>query len=763
MNQATLFTQNMQACVQANMQRIGSFYSKEDFEYILNVMQNAMGTSDYQSRKRELALMCETCFGAAQQGQGAAPQIDEIVETLLQKNTAQEVLAQVLSRAELLQELMAMLYELFAQSPKTEQLMQRAVNRLQNSVYANGSVRLAIVKQFLLHTNYHTAPLLAWVEAHLTARQQQEYATLLPQDAPGYLVAHTTEAIFDARYKAPQMTIAQWVPFWNKRVTKYQKDEGNPFVLSPAAMQAVETALQVAPGSLLQEALTKLFATQLAGGVLPPDDAAANKAFEAMETELRAALKTIPYQNKKGITCTKDEVYTQAKKDQRKAFYKGQNQQPPEIADETLLYLADDLASGRFYKDGSTKEALYLFAIAFDMQYYPPNVAKPLTYQPDLDIEKVLFHDYYNDNVLRQVYQNGAVDKTIYEEVPAGAGINCKNYIEVIYLYYLSQQGLSAAEKIEQTTHTIAACQAAAKGKKPNQNTALQGQAIEFALYDDGALSSAASQGQTVLFEARFVSDCLTLPTEQALVDYLVQHYEITTQDALHCAPKTTVQAACQAIATALLQEYPDSIKRTAKQVSMQMPFAISDWQSISTANSAPVSAAQQEAFLVFLSALQQRIQAMKAFFAPLGTSDAEGEIAIGADLPDDTVCNATTEDMLDDTAEDMANSAVLNDAADDTANDAEEATEEEQDKEMPYHRTGLVALYYYYFLFLLQDLIEDYGVVDFPSLYQEFCEGDGYRKGINAILEECGYQPISEKNIFDMFLLCQLFQAQLL
>jgi len=65
-----------------------------------------------------------------------------------------------------------------------------------------------------------------------------------------------------------------------------------------------------------------------------------------------------------------------------------------------LLKLADDLATGKFRTNGATKEQLYIFAIAFDMTICLSGVDKMAEHS---DLEKNLFNDFYNDNLLHQI------------------------------------------------------------------------------------------------------------------------------------------------------------------------------------------------------------------------------------------------------------------------------------------------------------------------------------------------------------------------
>ena len=72
--------------------------------------------------------------------------------------------------------------------------------------------------------------------------------------------------------------------------------------------------------------------------------------------------------------------------------------------------------------------------------------------------------------------------------------------------------------------------------------------------------------------------------------------------------------------------------------------------------------------------------------------------------------------------------------------------------------RTELITLYYCYFRNVMEELVEDYGIMDLPQLYREFCDGDGFRPGLNDYLIRCRYQQVSPKNAFDMFVVFALF-----
>ena len=117
-----------------------------------------------------------------------------------------------------------------------------------------------------------------------------------------------------------------------------------------------------------------------------------------------------------------------------------------------LLMLANDLATGQFRTGGATKEGLYLFAIVYGMHYgtvYADRSDIDLKY---MDVEKNLFRDYYCNNLIR--YFSGEAyreNPTAFEDAPNEQGVNCKNFLEVLFLYYLNleDETVSAAERLK--------------------------------------------------------------------------------------------------------------------------------------------------------------------------------------------------------------------------------------------------------------------------------------------------------------------------
>jgi hypothetical protein len=106
-----------------------------------------------------------------------------------------------------------------------------------------------------------------------------------------------------------------------------------------------------------------------------------------------------------------------------------------------LVQACYNLAHGIFISRSSTKELLFLFAFAYDMRYYTSR--EQSDYNELRDVEKNLFIDYYCDNLTRFLVSNtGASDME-----PTGIVINPKNFVDIVFIYFLNQDNLSAGEK----------------------------------------------------------------------------------------------------------------------------------------------------------------------------------------------------------------------------------------------------------------------------------------------------------------------------
>ena len=123
-------------------------------------------------------------------------------------------------------------------------------------------------------------------------------------------------------------------------------------------------------------------------------------------------------------------------------FAKGLDNVSDRASIPEILKISNDLAEGKYKRGSEMKEILYLFAFAFDMSInFENNETRTLR-----DVKKNLFEDFYCDNIIR--YINDYQLNGVYEE-PSGITIQFKNFVEIVYLYWLNKDSktYSPAEK----------------------------------------------------------------------------------------------------------------------------------------------------------------------------------------------------------------------------------------------------------------------------------------------------------------------------
>lgn len=163
-----------------------------------------------------------------------------------------------------------------------------------------------------------------------------------------------------------------------------------------------------------------------------------------------------------------------------------------------LLKLCDDLACGKFRTGGNTKKGLYLFAMAFNMTYCPASNSS--LYNPETDIEKNLFRDYYCNNLMRFITDSYKGKHCEYDMNPTGQGINYKNFAEMIYIYYIA------------SSHT------------PEEKIALSSRMIERVEKEKTANKSAKSNGDTLYFRRLYTEDILE-KDEESFLQFILDNY----------------------------------------------------------------------------------------------------------------------------------------------------------------------------------------------------------------------------------------------
>ena len=642
----TQFTSYMQNSVSGLFDRIGTFYCREDVvRKVKEVMaQREKKLSGYHSRLKELNEICDICGVDAGE--------------LCDPETRDAELSKIPTRAQLRSRFIRELYDIYLEFPTSVQFMDRLVRQLLKGQFEEDSLRLAIVKKFLLETDYNTRPVIALAESRMEKSAKANYDILSDDKKLEFLLQQLDDSIFDVLNQ--DLDTPSWQSLLRKQI---RINEADTFTLSAGLAKRLGSADPLVALDILRS----------------------EEELSAVEKEFCAYLKQFTYQKKKqkspGKPATKDEIYKQAKKDQRKARKNAW----------AMLKLADDLASGKFRVNGMTREQLYIFAVAFGMDAG--------------SVEKNLFHDYYTDNLLRCVTDEEYLRNiTNYEAEPTGEGINYKNYVEVIYLYYLSRfPQMSPREKLTRIQSTIDFCAKKAKAL-PNR--------VE-----------AASEEFTAVFQETF--DALLQLDEQDLENFVSTHYYIYNPDfssarITYSSEQNSAREVYRELARQMMDEYPESfgeidddIRRAEEKLQKnQITDTSRDDVELNNALNLPQltemleedeslsDIAKDETFLTLLSRLDEKLQTKKRRILAL----------------------------LDDQAA------------------------------QPVTRTELITLYYCYYRNVMEELVEDYGIMDLPQLYEEFCHGDGFRPGLNEYLIRCRYQQVSPKNAFDIFVVFALF-----
>ena len=644
MENRTEFTQYMHTLIGSLMDRIKTFYCREDLEAKLQevLAQYEAKRSGYTFRLKELGEMCDACA------------VD--VDLLLDAHTRQAALGLVPRRKELRKHLLLELHRIFLEFPASSEYIQRLVFRLAGP--SGDPVRLTILKRFLLHTDYHTAPVEKLAAQQLSAEEKARYAALTGTAKREFLAHHVRDSIF--------------------RVLEAPAEGLN----SQALAQLLCKQLRLDPkGAFCPSDPVLAQARELLGGDLPQSTALLLEQLGAQGDGASGILETIEQEFCAFLKPSgKDKTFRQAKKDAKKA----------RKTDWTLLKLADDLAGGKFRVNGITREQLYVFAIAFHMRYYPDPAAAD--YDPNLDVVKNLFQDYYSDNLLRSVLDEEYLqNKTFYEAEPTGEGINYKNFVEIIYLYYLCRTDLTAAEKLRRAQSVTDKAVKAAKNH-PHRIVV-------------------SPSEYTAAFREHFLHTLMAITDEDALVEYLCTHYYIynPTYSGVRmqfASQQNTALQVYRHLARSFMDEYPESFGTMYDRVELNNGLDVPALLAQLTEENP-----DDKQFLRLLDPHSPFVALLNSLDKKLRTQKTR-------------ICKLCAED----------------------------------DVEFTCTRTELITLYYCYFLNVLQELVEDYGILDLPQLYEEFCRGDGIRPGIDQYLLLCRYQPISEKNAYDMFVIFAVF-----
>lgn len=485
----TDFTPYMKEIIGGVIEKIETFYCKEDFVSKLHEIASQNEKSGHESRLKELKEMC------------AISGLDW--NLLCDKKTCATELHKTPTRNDLKKTLIKELHNIFLEFPTSTQFMERLIRRRLGQEFKENTLRLAILKQFIKNTDYHTKPVIELVENLLSEEEKRQYSSMNKQAKKEFILSHLNDDIFNVLTCSIQrLDPVKWLEFILKRIkdytgkfetTKYTTEQLKEFLYSLKSEETFKDGI-----SGVSNVLCEILNTININGIDEEKSNELESMIKLVEGEFCTYLKSISHKMQNGEIEAEYERYKQAKKDFKKLKNK----------DWELLKLADDLGTGKFRVNGKTREQLYIFAIAFDMKVYFGK--KDEIYDENRDLEKNLFGDYYNDNLLRYILDEEYIEKSSnYEAEPSGEGINYKNYVEVIYIYYIYRNdlGLDHKDKIKRAQFVIEKCVKTAK----NHIKRVQ----------------SAPKNETIVYKSNLLEEVLNIKEESKLIEHICENYYV--------------------------------------------------------------------------------------------------------------------------------------------------------------------------------------------------------------------------------------------
>lgn len=763
------YTLNMASIFQGKLSELKSYYCREDIALALSDYDHA--PKDAKSfRMRDLSRLCTARGLDAQE--------------LIADRT---LLDQVPTRSELQDELLRSFYDMYAQFPATSDFMARIVRRLAPE-YASDPVEVAILKKFVAggrrnFKRFHVASIMDWAKRRLTPRELASYATETEEERTRRLLSKIDASIF--AQDTVEMTALDILKLILDRIPKYQRDESLSFEtieLSEETRAALTEALGNGAGDDYEQ-LQALYRRVSDGGI-PDGGQRFAELVSGIERDFRTQLKTIRRISKVAKAGTAAELYKQAKKDAVKAK---RNAAKKDSIDLELIEMCRDLAVGNFRVNGKTKVYLYYFAFMFGMTV--PMEGRECA--PERDLVKNLFQDFYNDNLLRLLSSDYSDPKkaAALEREPTGEGINYKSFVEVIYLYFLCREDLSMTpgEKIDAAEAVILNCVKRAK--------------------KDGWPASQPVGTHTEVYRELHVNVLLNKAPEE-IADYILAHYQVFSPDSagiariMVAAEENTASDLIEEIMSGLDEAYLDIPPFDACQRADRNRGIKDDimFQSDNSAFDWKVKTLLEEryagdtAFLKVVRALDDRthissgrfnksardrmlmllhvLAAQSAEQSPLSMfklqrrTEERGIVSVGTqlstaiggliDIGFDIRRNGDSfylgereyeDDILDRLLKKVSTLYYDIDSTSELLMTETLIRRTRSDKRVT--RSELIAIHLNYYISLLSDTD---GLDTFPDVFED------YAATIDPYLEEARYQPLSEKNIFDMYVVTALY-----
>ena len=767
------YTLNMEKIFQGTFLELKSYYCREDFELVLDEYDKAPEDAK-KFRIRDLNRLCD------------ARGIE--VKNLLENRDS--VLESISDRKAIQDQLLESFHEMYANSPSTSDFMERIVRRLAPE-YSSDTVRTAILKKFIIgggrnFKRFRTDLIWKWAENRLSGEETAVYRKASDEEKKMMLLRKTDDSIFG--YSSIELTAEDVLNIIIGFADKCQKNnilsfEG--FELSGKTADSLAVMLPEDENADHNDVIDglRLFRDLIRRRSVSADDAALSRFAAGLEKDFREYLKTIKCVSKTGMQITAADLYKQAKKDAKKA--KAAAAKKNEM-DSELLGMCNDLAAGNFRVNGRTKVCLYYFAFMFDMTL-------PLegrSCEPERDIVKNLFQDFYNDNFMRLLSTDYADSKNSFsiEKEPTGEGINYKSFVEMIYLYFLCRDGLdmTPGEKIDQAEAVISECvKRARKTGRPAQ---------------------AAAGVHTAVYREQHLNVLLNKEPDE-IVDYILSHYQVYLPDnnritrIMISSEENTASDLIEEIMDDMDEVYPDidlfgeradseltgkSRKWTSSRLNLNLDWAVrraleekyaddTDFLKVLKAidskthvENGRFNKKERERILMLLHVLAVHSSEKKALsrYKLRSHLEAKGVTTAGDQISDSLRClhdigfdvcrekdsyylgkRKYGDELLDRILKRA--SGIYYSVDNETDLSMAKALICRQKSNKRVTRSELIAIHFNYYIVLLNDTQD---LDTFPQVFED------YATTINPILEEARFQPLSEKNIFDMYIVTVLY-----
>jgi len=768
------YTLNMETIFQGKLSELKSYYCREDYERALSAVDKASKDSK-KFRMRDLKRLCDAR--------------DISVTAIVVDRT---LLEQIPTREQMQNDLLESFYDMYKNAPNTSGYMERIVRRLAPE-YAGDTVRVVILKKFVLGSTvnfkrFNIKSVYTWVRDQLSEDEKSSFDRCDKQSKKELVVSKLNDSIFDQG--SIKLTSADILFLIVDRMEKYSVDSSVGFqelTLLYDTKKRCEDVLSeygIYIENFSDKELIVEFAKAVQSGKIPCEELAGERSVVlAIERDFREQLKSIKRVSKTGKEGTAVDLYKQAKKDALKAK---KNAAKKNNIDFELLDLCSDLAAGNFRVNGKTKVQLYYFAFMFGMNI--PIIGK--AYDPNRDVVKNLFEDFYHDNLLRLLSGTYIDPKAAgsVENEPTGEGINYKNFVEAIYIYFLCRDDLqlTPSERIDKAEETIENC---IKLSKSTGNSGVMTFGVHTNVYREKHINILLNKKVEEIPEYILANYLVVSSNNNGLARIMVASEENTASDYIDELIEYLGD-------TYIDHEVFDVFKRNdmTDKIKADIAFATESGFNWKIKGLLEQKYGDDEQFMQVVAALDSRVKINSGRFniterrrilallnvlyihsdknTPMSTykiqsrMEEKGVVCVGLQFSEAIAALRSIGFEIEKNGDgfylgkkeysDMELNALLKSVSDRYFRGNEESDYklatlliERMGVNRRITRNNLIALHLSYYI----SQLDDEGELDtFPDIFENYADS------INEYLEEARYQPLSEKNIFDMYVVTALY-----